>query len=111
MLLGATRRGVATRCSCCGKVEVEFGNALLSLDAAELDHLLSCLGGRDLAQSPDFSDRRGYVIRCGPNGPAYVFSRAEIVELRELLVQARRVLQAENGHPSIPSAPHSQIVH
>jgi hypothetical protein len=92
--LCSTAHGAALRCSCCGRVEVTFGNAVLSLDLPDLDSVLEIIDSFDADRVPDpFPERRGFLIRTQHDDAAFAFSRAEVIELRELLNGARAAVQ------------------
>ena len=95
--LCSTTHGTALRCSCCGHVEVTFGNAVLSLGLADLDSVLEIIESFDVDSAPDaFPGRREFLIRTQHDDAAFAFNKAEVIELRELLIGAQaRMRQME----------------
>ena len=99
VLLCRTENGLAFRCTCCAKVEVQFGNAVLQLDAEEMVSLSELLDSFDVGDAPDDdaeaeSPRRDFVVRTELDGAAFAFSAPEVRELRLLLGVAGRLLAA-----------------
>lgn len=97
VLLCRTENGLAFRCACCGELEVQFGNAILHLDAAEIASLMELLDSFDVGDAPDDdaeaeSPRRDFVVRTAEDGAAFAFSAPEVRELRLLLGVAGRLL-------------------
>ncbi len=101
----ATERGCVLRCRCCDRLQVLFGNALLSLDSegfqrlretvAEFDAGFALLRGGTVATSAtafDSDDAAAasplscrVVLHTRPGGAAYAFTRGDIAELRALV--------------------------
>jgi hypothetical protein len=111
LALCSTAHGTALRCSCCGCVEVTFGNAVLSLGLADLDSVLEIIDSFDVDRAPDpFPERRGFLIRTQHDDAAFAFSKAEVVELRELLHGARTAMQRTDvlatAAPRVSNATH-----
>lgn len=97
VLLCRTENGLAFRCTCCGELEVQFGNAILHLDRAETTSLMELLDSFDVGDAPDDdceaeSPRRDFVVRTELDGAAFAFSAPEVRELRLLLGVAGRLL-------------------
>lgn len=102
-LLHRTRRGTALHCTCCGRVEVCFGNAVLALDEDDLRSVLSIIDSFDLDSAPrDADGQRSFLIRTQHDEAAFAFSRREALELRDLLVGARRALGSAVASPMLP---------
>lgn len=97
VLLCRTENGLALRCTCCGELEVQFGNAILHLDSAEIASLTELLDSFRVGDAPDDdaepeSPRRDFVVRTEVDGAAFAFSASEVRELRLLLGVAGRLL-------------------
>ena len=108
----ATAHGCVSRCGCCSRLQVLFGNALLSTDGdsfgqlravvAEFDrgHALLPTGGADLEAPFDADDtdaasplRYRVVLHTGCAGVAFAFTRRDVAELRTLLEGAALLLE------------------
>lgn len=78
------------RCSCCDKVEVTLGNAILSLGFADLGSVLEVIESFEIDTAPQSTPgAREYVIRTEADQVSLAFSRDEIAQLRELVTGAR----------------------
>lgn len=110
--LCSTAHGTALWCSCCGRVEVTFGNAVLSLDLSDFDSVLEIIDSFDADRAPDpFPERRGFLIRTQHDDAAFAFSKAEVIELRELLTGARAAMRrTDTPLASVPRTFHAKHV-
>jgi len=79
-----TERGSLRRCSCCGGLELRFGNAILGLTAEDLGTVHSALVEAELSAG----DRGDILLLLRNNSSGWVFDRPEAAELRQLLVRA-----------------------
>ncbi|MQA91677.1 MAG: hypothetical protein GEU90_15885 [Gemmatimonas sp.] len=92
-ILYGTELGSAAYCECCGRVEISFGNAMLSLDSDDLGSVVEIIDSFDLERAPPCTEhRRRYLIRT-QHDAAFAFNRWEALELRDLLLGARGALQ------------------
>jgi hypothetical protein len=91
-LIASTSRGHATRCPCCGALHLRFGNAVLNLDASDLEQLVSAV--RSIHRKP--RSRTGSVddafmeLYFGNTGVGFAFDAREIAELEQLLIDVER---------------------
>jgi hypothetical protein len=81
-----TRNGYVLWCDCCGRLQLVFGNAVLTQDIRGIElfrRLVDCL---DLA-TPSFvlPTGRGYAVTLNDVRQAFAFTHDEVLELRELL--------------------------
>lgn len=94
LLLCRTNLGTALHCNCCGRIEIAFGNAVLALGADDLVSVLGIIDSFDLDRGPAQPDeRRAFIIRTQHDDAAFAFTRAEAIELRDLLIGARSALR------------------
>lgn len=103
-LLCTTTNGIAARCGCCGRVEVTLGNAVLSLELADLDSVLEVIESFGVDQTPERLPReRPFIIRTELDQAAFAFSLGEVLELRTLVSTARQRMQtADTPFPLAP---------
>lgn len=87
-----TANGRAVFCTCCNRVEMMLGNAVLYLERDDFTSVLRVIDGFDVDSAPD-SPRRDYVIRTQHDDAAFAFSRREVMELRGLVLGARGALR------------------
>lgn len=101
-LLARTTEGRAMRCSCCDRVEVTLGNAILSLGLPDLASVLEVIESFDIDDAPESTrGEREYVIRTEAEQVSFAFSRDEVAQLRELVTGARARLLSTSG-PGLP---------
>lgn len=94
LLLCRTNLGTALHCNCCGRIEIAFGNAVLALGSDDLASVLAIIDSFDLDRGPVQPDeRRAFIIRTQHDDAAFAFTRAEAIELRDLLIGARSALR------------------
>jgi len=91
-----TANGSAVFCTCCNRVEMMLGNAVLYLQRDDFASVLRVIDGFDAESAPD-SPRRDFVIRTEHDDAAFAFTRREVLELRGLVVGARGALRLYDG--------------
>lgn len=91
-----TANGRAIFCTCCDRVEMMLGNAVLYLERNDFEPVLRVIDGFDAEAAPD-SPKRDFVIRTEHDDAAFAFSRREVIELRRLVLGARRALGLREG--------------
>jgi len=93
-----TERGMIRRCTCCGGLELRFGNAILGLATEDLGAVHSALVEAELAAGDGArsGDHDQVVLWLGNNTSGWVFDRSEAAELRRLLVRACVLLDQES---------------
>lgn len=104
-----TLRGTALLCTCCNRVELALGNAVLHLDReglAAVGELVDSFGAESAADSPV----RSFVMRTRQDDAAFAFDRSEVLELRELVRGTEAALLAREVF-TLGSAPASGSGH
>lgn len=87
-----TDRGFVRRCTCCDRIELRFGNALLGLSVDEMECVRSRLVEAELAAGALVSPRPSVVLMIGETASGWVFDREEVLELHRLLAGASLML-------------------
>lgn len=109
-LLCTTANGIAARCSCCGRAEITLGNAVLSLELADLDSVLEVIESFGVDQAPEPLPReRPFIIRTELDQAAFAFSLGEVLELRTLVSTARQRMHAADTTFSLPLRPQRHL--
>lgn len=99
-----TRHGIATACSCCGRVQFSLGNAWFMSEASEITVMLVRLepfrrfrsSARQVFQQVESGQRarvRRHVVHMGGEGTAFLFHDGEMSELCDLLEGAHLALR------------------
>ncbi|BAH39842.1 MAG TPA: hypothetical protein DGD08_13160 [Gemmatimonas aurantiaca] len=89
-MLFESRRGFVRCCRACGAFELRFGNAILSMNAADLSALTDTVAAYDTGRMrPGSTPSDHAVIWLGHNGAGFRFRREEVAELHRLLAGAR----------------------
>lgn len=101
-----TANGRAVFCTCCNRVEMMLGNAVLYLERDDFASVLRVIDGFDAEGAPD-SPRRDFVIRTQHDDAAFAFTRREVMELRGLVLGARGALRLYEGITAARTAAHA----
>jgi hypothetical protein len=105
-LICQTEGGSAILCTCCGCVELTYGNAILSLDSDDLKSLIGLLTEYEAERSESGSpDDRRYVIRTQNDAAAFIFSRREVRALRRMAIVCQRHVARLRGEGAIGNRP------
>lgn len=84
-----TARGRVCRCGCCDRLELRFGNALLSLAPDDLSVVLGQLGA---AEPGPAAPTREVTLFLAESGCGWVFTADEAAELHRLVAGTRLML-------------------
>ena len=93
-LIFRTPNGKVLRCTCCGRLEVVFGNIALAEDPPLFERLRQIVASLDVdVQTSRIDSERPILLSVDGEKLAFRFTREEAIELQELLNGAAAMLE------------------